>query len=396
MTYAALTNWKYDKSLYHPIQSGPQHTGSDLDLTDTYSVVGSGYVDPQGNVVQWYGVDNQGADFGRYVPGPPNAIVSGIFDPAPVVRTVQVFNPGGGNHFFIDSVEQPDLRIQRRGTYVFDQSDATNANNRLAFSETSDGTFGGGVVYTNGVTQTGTPGTTGANTTIVVGEDAPDVLFYFSEDNSNYGAEIEVNPGPISNLWSYSTDWRQVPTAVPGYWYDYNEMVPEASGVLTVRDGYRRQGLFKTANSTVQTAFGPQPGLKSIGPYTYYNGFVPSNQFYSPFKTPANNTQEQGSSGGAGTYPRGGYPILFNPTNDASGSRAPWTYAGPVYCQTFAEARRSDFPGAMATVTRDMYRGRSSYYVPNYGSVYGVLGEGVRGMIHTFSTSVNSSNQKGI
>ena len=35
----------------------------------------------------------------------------------------------------------------------------------------------------------------------------------------------------------------------------------------------------------------------------------------------------------------------------------------------------------MSTVIRSMYRGRSSRYVPNYGAVYGVLGEGVRGMI---------------
>ena len=32
MTFAALTNWQYDKSLYHRIQSGPQHTGSNLNL----------------------------------------------------------------------------------------------------------------------------------------------------------------------------------------------------------------------------------------------------------------------------------------------------------------------------------------------------------------------------
>lgn len=396
MTYAALTNWKYDKSLYHPIQSGPQHTGNDLNLTDTYAVVGSGYVDPQGNVVQWYGVDNQGTDFGRYVPGPPNAAVSGVFNPAPVVYDVQIYNPGTGNKFYIDLVESPPLRIQQRGTYVFDQSHPTNTGNRLAFSTTPDGTFGGGVIYTEGVTQTGTPGTTGANTTIVVSTTSPTTLYYFSEDDDDYGDEIDVQPGAISNMWTYSTDWRYVPTAVPGYWYNYNEMVPDASGVLTVRDGYRRQGLFHTANSTVQNAYGPEPGLKSIGAYTYFNGFVPVNQDYSPFATPAQNSTAEGRTGGAETYPRGQYPMLINPTNNFSGSRQPWVYCPPVYCQTFVESRRSTFPGTTATIARDMYRGRSSYYVPNYASVYGVLGEGVRGMIHTFSASVNSSNQKGI
>jgi hypothetical protein len=67
-----------------------------------------------------------------------------------------------------------------------------------------------------------------------------------------------------------------------------------------------------------------------------------------------------------------------------------------VYCQTFSEAVRSDLPGQMSTVIRNMYRGRSTRYVPNYGSVYGVLGEGVRNLVRTFSPGVNSSNQKSI
>ena len=44
MTYAALTNWRYDKNIYHQIQSGPQRTSNDLDLTDTYVLTSSGYV----------------------------------------------------------------------------------------------------------------------------------------------------------------------------------------------------------------------------------------------------------------------------------------------------------------------------------------------------------------
>lgn len=255
MTYGVFTNWRYDKNLYHSIQSGPQRTGDNLNLRDTYLAVSSGYVMPGGGQQTFQGVNDEGADFGVIRLGPPN--LSGYL----------------------------------------------------------------------------------------------------------------------------TTDWRQVPPAVSGYWNNYESTNPTASGLLTSYQGYRRQGLYHVANATVQTAFGPEPGLKDIGPYTWFGAAVPDNQNYDPFQTPSSNTAEQGSTGGPNSYPRARFPALTNPTNDASGSRAPWEYHQPVYCQTFSEAVRSDQPGQMSTVIRSMYRGRSSRYVPNYGAVYGVLGGGVRGMI---------------
>lgn len=255
MTYAALTNWRYDKNLYHSIQSGPQRTGDNLNLTDTYLVVSSGYVAPDGVQQTFLGVNDEGSDFGEIRLGPPN--LSGYL----------------------------------------------------------------------------------------------------------------------------TTDWRQVPTAVSGYWNNYTEVNPTASGLLTSYEGYRQRGRYYVADRWVETAYGPEPGLKDIGPFTWYGAAVPDNQRYDPFQTPAGNTAEQGSTGGPNSYPRARFPTLTNPTNDTTGSRAAWEYHPPVYCQTFSEAVRSTQPGQMSTVIRSMYRGRSSRYVPNYGSVYGVLGEGVRNLI---------------
>jgi hypothetical protein len=65
MVYTPQTNWKYDKNLYHPIQSGPQRTGDDRNLIDTYLTVSSGYVPPSGIQQTWFGVNDEGADFGR-------------------------------------------------------------------------------------------------------------------------------------------------------------------------------------------------------------------------------------------------------------------------------------------------------------------------------------------
>ena len=275
MTFAALTNWQYDKSLYHRIQSGPQHTGSNLNLIDTYLLTSSGYVWKEGEQQTFVALSDQGISFGTVTPGPPNS-----------------------SGFFTDA-------------------------------------------------------------------------------------------------------WRAVPAAVSGYWTNYTNVYPHSSGALDVYNGFRRQGLFQTANSTVQTAFGPEPGLKDIGPYISYGNNPPDNQFYSPFETPEGNTSTQGITGGPVSYPLSQFPLLTNPTQGTTGSRADWVYNTPVYCQTWTEAVRSQVPpGETAdgtnTIVRSTYRGRSSRYVPNYGGIYGVLGEGVRGMIRTFSSTVNSSNQKGI
>tara|TARA_R100000005_G_scaffold15054_1_gene6161 strand:+ start:59 stop:880 length:822 start_codon:yes stop_codon:yes gene_type:complete len=273
MTYAALTNWKYDKSIYHNIQSGPQRTGSNLNLTDTYLLTSSGYVYASGEQQTFVQLRDVGANFGIITPGPPNA--------------------------------------------------------------------------------------------------------------SGY----------------LTTDWRAVPIAVSGYWTDYENIYQHASGVLTVYNGYRRQGLISTANSTVQTAFGPEPGLKDRGPFVGYRT-PPDNNRYDPFLTPASSADD-GSTGGGVSYPLAQYPTLSRTTGSGTANRAEWQYNPPIYCQSLVESVRSDaLPGDTAsgknTIIRNMYRGKSSRYVPNYGSVYGVLGDGIRGMIRTFSSTVNSSNQKNI
>lgn len=264
MAYIPQSNWKYDDSLYHHIQSGPQRTGDDLDLRDTYVVVSSGYVPPSGVQQTWYGVNDVGADFGRIALGPPN--ISGYF----------------------------------------------------------------------------------------------------------------------------STEWRAVPPAVSGYWTNYENTQIHASGLLDSYVGYRAQGLYSTANATVQTAFGPEPGLRNFGTHTWYGEQVPDNQLYSPFQTPSSNDNTLdggGITGGGVTHPSVASPTLTNPTNDTSGSRAAWVYHYPVYCQSFTETRYTGVPGQMGQPVRNSYRGKSLRYVPNYASVYGVLGEGVRNLVRNYSPS---------
>ena len=85
------------------------------------------------------------------------------------VRVVQ--NSSGNNVYQIDGVQQPFLTLKEGDTYYFDLSHSSlykeDASNRhiFRFSTTSDGTHGGGVEYTDGVTKSESyiaTGTTGA------------------------------------------------------------------------------------------------------------------------------------------------------------------------------------------------------------------------------------------
>ena len=81
-----------------------------------------------------------------------------------------------------DGIFAPELTLKRGFTYIFDQSDLTNLQYIMAFSEVEDGETSQGVAadtYTNGVEYTGNPGSNGI-LTFTVPLDAPDTLYYFS------------------------------------------------------------------------------------------------------------------------------------------------------------------------------------------------------------------------
>ena len=107
--------------------------------------------------------------------------------------TVKVVSDSGNKYRFDDfGTSAVTLDLEEGSTYVFDQSDSSNSGHPLRFSTTSDGTHNSGSEYTTGVTTTGTPGSTGAKTTIVVAASAP-TLYYYCSAHSGMGGQANTN-----------------------------------------------------------------------------------------------------------------------------------------------------------------------------------------------------------
>lgn len=101
--------------------------------------------------------------------------------------SVTVQSTGAGNKYYIDaSGPAPTISLVEGVTYRFDQSISSNNGHPLRFSTISNGTHAGGSEYTTGVTTSGTPGTSGAYTQIVVAENAP-TLYYYCTNHSGMG-----------------------------------------------------------------------------------------------------------------------------------------------------------------------------------------------------------------
>ncbi len=106
---------------------------------------------------------------------------------------------GSGSGYNINGIESPQLVLVPGNTYKFDQSDSSNSGHPLRFYYEADKT----TAYTTGVTTSGTPGSSGAHTTIVPTGDTPMCLYYQCSAHGYMGNKATFL---TRNLTGFDTD----------------------------------------------------------------------------------------------------------------------------------------------------------------------------------------------
>ena len=148
---------------------------------------------------------------------------------------------GTGNKYYINGELAPVLYLDEGNTYIFDQSDNTNDTHQLAFSTNPNNSPSAS--YTTGVTSTGTPGTSGAKTTIVVApvkKTGAPVLFYYFTNHSGMGNSIQTI-SPTSNEAEFNPQID-----------DIIEEAFERTGVSGARTGYQLRSARRSLNIMFQ------------------------------------------------------------------------------------------------------------------------------------------------
>ena len=148
---------------------------------------------------------------------------------------------GTGNRYYINGELAPVLYLQEGNTYIFDQSDSTNDTHQLAFSTNPNNSPAAS--YTTGVTSTGSPGTSGAKTTIVVApvkKTGAPVLFYYCTNHSGMGNAAQTI-APTSGEAEFNPQIDEI-----------IEEAFERTGVQGTRTGYQLKSARRSLNIMFQ------------------------------------------------------------------------------------------------------------------------------------------------
>ena len=167
---------------------------------------------------------------------------------SPVVFTVTVASKtsshpyngdGSSSAYFLNGEESPALSLLGVDSitsssgyyYKFDQSNSSNSGHPLRFYYDAAKTS----AYTTGVTTSGTPGSSGAHTTIAVTSDTPNILYYQCSSHAymgNHATAITTTMGTTGALKLPVGTTAQRPTASAGQ-FRYNSTTGKFEGYTT-------------------------------------------------------------------------------------------------------------------------------------------------------------------
>ena len=106
---------------------------------------------------------------------------------------------GSSSAYFLNGIESPHFHFVPGNTYKFDQADSSNSGHPLRFYYEADKT----TAYSTGVTTSGTPGSSGAHTTITPTDATPMVLHYQCSAHGYMGGRSDY---ATRNFTGFDTD----------------------------------------------------------------------------------------------------------------------------------------------------------------------------------------------
>ena len=129
-------------------------------------------------------------------PAPPDAISEDI------VTMVTVSN----GEYYLDNVARPFIDFSANKTYVFDQTDSTNTGHPIVFGFEIDNSSNI-LSSSDGVTNVGTPGQSGAYSVLDLSAGFIGPLYYYCYNHSNMGSEISNYDILFANVTEPSFYW---------------------------------------------------------------------------------------------------------------------------------------------------------------------------------------------
>ena len=170
---------------------------------DAKFVAGSSSGFSAGSDLDQAGADVQ--DVGYVSHRSPDATVTQTLTVTVATKTTEhtAYGDGSSSGYLIDGHEGAHLSMTP-GVYKFDQADSSNSGHPLLFYREAAKT----TAYTTNVTTSGTPGSSGAHTTITITKDTPQVLHYQCSAHANMGGVL-TNIGSEANLGiTHADQWR--------------------------------------------------------------------------------------------------------------------------------------------------------------------------------------------
>ena len=114
---------------------------------------------------------------------------------------VSVIDPGSGNRYVFEGEVTPNFSLDEGKSYRFDLSDSSVDGHPFKFSQTENGTHGGGSEYTTGVySSSADPGSANSFIELRVDKDTPNHLYYYCSQHPGMGSNALILKNDLTNL----------------------------------------------------------------------------------------------------------------------------------------------------------------------------------------------------